>query len=79
MIKGFVIDFMQKFIFIELQKFLGDKMNVEEYIKNKLKKEKLHFTLIDPDSEIAKNSGVGRTSFTSPASRSMVVCPIRLA
>jgi len=47
---------MQKFIFIELQKFLGDKMNVEEYIKNKLKKEKLHFTLIDPDSEIAKNS-----------------------
>ncbi len=39
-----------------MQKFLGDKMNVEEYIKNRLRKEKLHFTLIDPDSETAKDT-----------------------
>jgi len=31
-------------------------MNVEEYIKNRLRKEKLHFTLIDPDSETAKDT-----------------------
>lgn len=39
-----------------MQKFLGDKMNVEEYIKNRLRKEKLHFTLIDPDSGTAKDT-----------------------